>query len=213
MKITLLATATLAVLSGCLAGQDEPKSGAAPNDERFMATVHVLAFEARGTFLGNADVRLFESEDHKDLASAFHAGVAEHIPFGVYRVEARMSGFYSEVRYVAVYQRHVTVIVGLPFGRESLTLPIPARLHGKVVGSFPGAKKGFVKLTGLFSNKSLESSIATDGGFDFSIPWDGRYLLLVIDEDGVLASQAIDIPYSGPPLEIRIGTKSESPVR
>jgi hypothetical protein len=206
MKLTLLAFAILMTASFAVA-QDQPKSSAPHADEAFLATVQVLAFETHGAFLGAPEVRLFESQDHKNISSSFRAGVADHVPFGVYRIEAYVGGFYPEVRYVAVYRQRVTVAVGLEFGREALTLPNPTSLHGKVIAPLPPAKKSLAKLTGLFSNRSLESSIDPNGEFDFSIPWEGRYLLLILNEDGVLASRSIDIPYRGPPIEIEIGQR------
>jgi hypothetical protein len=203
MKKTLHALTIAGIVSGWLAAQVEQKSRAKSADQ-FLATVQVLAFDTRGLFLGTPTVRLFESEDHKDLASAFHAGPADRIPFGVYKLEAYMNGFYPEVRYVAIYQPRVTVIVGLPFGREVLTLPVPPMVEGKLLGSLPRDKKYFAKLIGIYSNRTLESNISADGRFDFSVPWDGRYLLLVVSEDGVLATRTIDVPYTGPALEIKI---------
>ena len=173
--------------------------------ERFRQ-VQVIAFEMGGAFLGPPDIRLFESSDQKNLAGKFHAGIADGIPFGTYKVEAYLTGFYPEVRYVQVFQSSVTVVVGLPFGREAMVPPVPPRLQGRVMGSAGlRPRKAFVKLVGVFSNLSLESSIAVDGTFDFSIPFDGRYLLLLIAEDGILASRTIESPYAGPALEIDPG--------
>jgi hypothetical protein len=206
MKIApLLIMAALVSVSGGPVAQEELKPGANKKGEQFVATVHVLAFESRGAFLGAPDVRLFESEEHKNLAGAFHGGVADHIPFGDYRIEAYLNGFYPETRYVSVFQRSVTVVVGLLLGREARILPVPPTLHGRISGPTPELKKTFVKAIGVYSNQSIESGIGPDGGFDLSIPQEGRYVLLVVNEDGVLASRTINSPYSGPPLEIEVG--------
>jgi hypothetical protein len=200
MEKRLLTTVMLSI--ACLAAQVEQKP---QGEEQFVARVEVVAFEAHGTFLGAPAVRVFESEEHKNLSGAFHAGVADRIPFGVYRLEAYMSGFYPEVKYVAIYRPRVTIFVGLAFGREALALPIPSSVHGRVIGSLPRGQKSFVKLTGIYSNRALESNIGPDGQFDFGVPWDGQYLLLVVSEKGILASRTIDVPYTGPALQVRIG--------
>jgi hypothetical protein len=204
MKSTLLVLPILIVACVVLEGQHVER-GADNDGEHYTASVQVIAFDTRGAFLGRPDVRLFESEGHKDMASAFHAGGADHIPFGIYRMEAYVSGYYSEARYVVVYRPRVTVVVGLPFGFEGLTLPVPPELHGKVVGSLPRGKKAFVKLVSVYSSQSLEAQIDPNGEFDFSIPQDGQYLLLVVGEGGLLATRAVTSPYTGPPLEIEIG--------
>ena len=171
----------------------------------YLARVQVVAFEARGMFLGAPTVRLFQSQDEGDRSRQFHEGTADGIPFGVYKLEAHVNGFYPETRYVAVYRPNVTVVVGLPFGREAPALPVPPSVHGRVIGILPRDRKTFAKLTGIYSNRSFESSISADGQFDFSVPWDGRYLLLVVSEDGVLGTRVIDVPYSGSTINIEIG--------
>jgi hypothetical protein len=198
----------LIVLSiGCLAAQIEQRSNQVSDAEQFVARVEVCAFDSRGTFLAAPTVRVFESESHKDFSTSFRSGVADHIPFGIYKLEAYMSGFYPEVRYVAIYRPQVTVVVGLAFGREALTLPQPPTIHGKVIGSLPRDKKIFAKLAGIYSDRALESKIGRDGDFDFGVPWDGRYLLLIVSEDAILASRTIDIPYMGRAIEIKIGER------
>jgi hypothetical protein len=165
------------------------------------ASVQVLAFDTRGPFLGAPNVSLFESFYHKNLAGKFHGGLAEGIPYGVYRIEGRLPAYSSEARYVVVYGPKVTIYLGLAGGIE---LPAtPTTIHGRVVGLPAAAGKAcFVKLVGVFSSESMESPVGSDGGFDFSGLSDGRFLLLVVTSEGVLASRLIDFPYSGPSLEI-----------
>ncbi len=173
-------------------------------DRSPSAKVSLIAFDTRGNPLGPPIVRTFESYEHKNYASKFHLGVAEGIPFGVYRVEAYRTAYSSEERYARVYEREVTVVLGLTVGYE---LPsVPLTLHGKVVGLSPARRaRSFVKLSGIYSNLSMESAIRPDGGFDLGgLTW-GSFLLLVIDDQGVLATRSLSVPYSGPPLEIRVG--------
>jgi hypothetical protein len=168
---------------------------------RSVARVEVLAFDTRGKFLGAPTIEVFEADNHTNFAAKFHAGVAEDIPFGEYRIKSDLPAYSSEARFIRVYQRRVTVVLGLTVGYE---LPsIPLSLHGRVVGRVP-PQRTFVRLAGVFSSLSMESPIGPDGGFDLvGLTW-GKYLLLVVGEDGVLASRALTIPYTGPPLEIDI---------
>ena len=182
-----------AVLPACLTAQ--ARSGSA------SAKVEVIAFDTNGRFLGAPNVSLFESDDHKNLAARFRAGVADGIPFGIYRVEGRLPAYSSEIRYVRVYQPHVTVVLGLTF---SVELPeVPPVLHGRVVGQI--SPKSFVRLVGIYSNVSMESSIEADGSFTLGGLSDGQFLLLIVGQKGILASRAVSIPYTGPGLEVEIG--------
>lgn len=204
MRVRLVFTVAVILVVGHLDAQDRAPS------EPYQSRVEVLAFQTDGSFIGAPEVRLFESADHesvdqKDFAKKFRAGVADNIPFGIYKLTAYTSGFYSETRYVAVFQHRVTVVVGLRFGRELATLPIFPVLRGTVSGPTPADKRRFVKLVGLYSSQSLESSIGPDGSFELTEPREGRYLLLVVAEDGILASRPVDIPYTGPALRIEVG--------
>ncbi len=170
-------------------------------DKRLYARVEVVAFEEGGRCLGAPDVRIFESEDHRNLAAKFHSGVAENIPYGAYRLEGRLIAHTSDVQYVSVYGPQVTAVLGLAVGYE---VPLyPMVLQGRVIGPIPPSRS-FVKLTGIYNSRSMESSIAPDGGFSFAGVSHGSFILLVIGERGVLASRIVTIPYTGPPLTIEI---------
>jgi len=194
MEINVLAFCCMTVvLPACLTAQARSSSTS--------AKVEVVAFDSNGRFLGAPNVSLFESDDHKNLAAKFHAGVADGIPFGIYRIEGHLPAYSSEIRYVRVYQPHVAVVLGLTF---SVELPeVPPILHGRVVGQVP--PKSFVRLVGVYSNLSMESAIGADGEFNLGGLSDGRFLLLVVGQKGILASRAVSIPYTGPALEVELG--------
>jgi hypothetical protein len=168
-----------------------------------IARVRVVAFDTRGALLDPPDISIFTSRETGDLASKFHGGVADGIPYGAYRIRAHRTAYSGEVRHVWVYQPQVTVVVGLTFGYE---LPVvPPTLPGRVIGAIvPG--ETFVKLVGVYSSGSTESAIDSGGAFELGGLSDGRFLLLVVSKSGVLASRPITIPYTGPPLEIEIAT-------
>ena len=206
---TLLALFSLTVVPGCLVGQREP----APNARGdAYARVEVQAFDTRGRFLGAPTVDLFESEDdHANIASRFHAGVADRVAFGVYRIEAHLTAYYAETRYVGIYQPQATIVVGLAFGYE---LPrVPLKLRGRVVGKARFSEARFIRLVGVYSSLLAESAIGSNVDFDLAgLSW-GQYLLLVVGESGILASRPISIPYTGPPLRIQIGSGNVASAR
>lgn len=173
--------------------------GQGSRDDR-TAVVEVIAFDTNGRYLGAPTASLFEADDHTSLAPRFRNGAARSVPFGIYRIEARLPGYSSEVRYVRVFQPSVSVILGLTF---SLELPaIPPSLQGHVVGLIP--PRTFVRLIGVYSSTSMESTIDSEGNFRLGGLSDGQFLLLVVSQDGILASKAISIPYTGERLQIEI---------
>jgi hypothetical protein len=166
-----------------------------------IANVEVISFEANGRFLGAPNVTAFNSATGEDISSQFHSGVARGIPYGVYRIEAKLAGYFSDTTYARVYRPNVTLVMGLRFGAE---LPqVPPTLKGRVIGLHMQGKY-FAKMIGVFEHTSTESAIDQDGTFAMSGLSSGRYILLIIGEKGVMASKTLTIPYTGPPLEMKI---------
>ena len=167
--------------------------------------MEIVAFEASGRFLGRPNLSVFESVDHRNLAGKFRDGVATGIPYGVYRTEVRLPGYFSDVKYVRIYQAEATVVMGLRFGEE---LPqTPPSLSGRVIGLSTPPGKTFIKLVGVYENVSIESAISSDGKFEIGGLSPGRFLLLVVSENGILAHRPLTIPYTGGPLDVELDTK------
>ena len=197
-----------------LSAQDSADLAAVREGRWPSADVTVVSFDTNGRFLGAPVISIFEDAgDKKDLAPKFHGGAAEGVPFGTYRIKAYLTGYRSDEKYVWVYQRHVTVVVGLVIGGVADTV-LPPTLRGRVVGALSFSRT-FVRLTSVYSNDSMDSSIGADGGFEMCGMAEGKYLLLVIGEAGVLASRPITFPYKSPPLEISLernaAVKEEAP--
>jgi site-specific DNA-cytosine methylase len=128
--------------------------------------------------------------------------LAVDIPYGIYRIEGRLPWYYSDTKFVRVYQPLVTVVLGLRFSQE---LPkVPPTLRGHVTGVPVSTTKAFVKLIGVYEHVSVESLIEGDGTFSLGGLSPGAFLLLVVGEHGIVASRTLTIPYTGPPLEIAI---------
>jgi hypothetical protein len=202
MKHVILSVCYLLGGSICLLAQDAASLAAIRDGRRLSSTVSVIAFDTNGKFLGSPSVSVFEDpDDRNNLAAKFQKGVAAQIPYGMYRIVGYLTGYSSDMKYVWVYQSHVSVVLGLEIGAEKPV--IPPTLHGRVVGSVSEARS-FVRLVSVYSSSSVDSAISSDGNFDLSVPPGGKFLLLVIGERGVLASRAISLPYTGPPLEVSV---------
>ena len=169
------------------------------------ATVRVVAYEANGRYIGAPDISLFvDAGGHENLASKFHDGVALDIPYSVYRIEGRQPGYYSDSKYIRIYQPLVTVVLGLRFSTEWS----PLTLSGRVLG-YPGpAEKTFAKVIGVYESVSGESPISSDGKFTLGGLSPGLFVLMIVGEKGVRASKTVTVPYTGPPLEIEIKNDS-----
>ena len=207
MKHVVLSLCCLVGVPFCLVAQDAASLAAIREGRRLSATVNVVAFDTSGKFLGAPSVSVFEDpDDRSNLAPKFQKGIAEQIPYGMYRIEGYLVGHSSDTKYVWVYQSHVTVVLGLEVGLEKPS--IPPLLTGRVVGTF-SASRSFVRLVSVYSSLSVDSAVAPDGSFSLSIPPGGKFLLLVIGETGTLTTRSITLPYAGPPLEIAVGANGQ----
>jgi hypothetical protein len=205
---TLALSITLIV--GWLAIQKHPPRSAIEQQKDSVAAVTVLAFNSwRGNRLDPPIIRQFKSEENgKDFTKLFHQNAAEGIPFGEYRVEVYLPDYTSALRVVNVYQRNVTIVVGLVIVPEIS----PISLHGRVVGLQASATTGtFVKLSGVYSDASTESAIDSKGEFDMSVLLPGKYVLTVVNVEGIVASRVLTIPYDGPALQIEVGSGPIAP--
>ena len=175
-------------------------SGQASPPPHRLAKIRVIAFDTNGRLLGPPVVTVFDSDEGNHLAAEFHAGMAVGVPYGTYRIKAHLTAYASDVRYVRVYQPSVTIIVGLTLSEE---LPeFPPTLRGRIKSQREIPKQTFVRLVGLYSAISIDASVAADGAFELGGLSAGRFLLLVIDNTGVLTSKIVTIPDSGLPLEL-----------
>jgi len=192
-RVTLsLAVAICGFVAGDLAGHKRPPQAlAASSREELSARAEVVAFdEATGRLLGPPEVRLFESDDRRNLSSRFHLGVASRIPYGIYRLEAWTPGHTAELRYVLVDQPRATIVLGMPVSPIE-SVPSPA-IQGRVVGgALP--KRSFVKLAGIYNGQQMESAIDADGTFSFGAVRCCRYLLLIIGDGGIFASRDVTV--------------------
>ena len=185
-----------------LTGSSLPLSGQVLPIPQRLAKIRVIAFDTSGKLLQTPVVAVFDSDEGKHLADEFHSGVAVGVPYGTYRIEAHLTAYASDIRYVRVYQPNVTVILGLTLSEE---LPeVPPTLRGCITSQGELPENVFVKLLGVYNTISMEAYVSANGGFELGGLTVGRFLLLAIDKSGILASKVVTIPYSGPPLELNV---------
>jgi hypothetical protein len=195
----------ITLFSGRLLSQDAASLAAIREGRKLYSTVSVLAFDTYGRPLGPPRIKLFElGDDHHDFGDKFRHGVATGIPYGDYSIEAWLEGYAWDSKAIRIYGPHVSAVVGLTFKTEPPL--IPPDLPGQVVGPVP-ARNTFARLVGIYNNVAIDSLVDADGRFTLFGISDGKYLLLVVGESGVLASRPLTIPYTGPPLRIELNSR------
>jgi hypothetical protein len=160
--------------------------------ESFVARVQILAFASTGKFVGAPEVFSFvEISSKQNLTSRFKDGIANDVPFGTYVLDAGFSAFTREERVVRVAKKEVPIIVGIELRGE---LPeFPSYFRGRIIGAIPQSRS-FVRVVGIISGIAEDSLIARDGSFEFSDLPQGEYILMVVNETGLVASRRIAMP-------------------
>ena len=190
------------------------------------STVSVVAFRTNGEALGGApEIDVFEDVRTKvDWSKKFRNGVGSDIPYGTYRLEVKKmltssgrSYFIPEARYVSISQPEKTIIIGFD---SQLYGPLigPGKLTGMVSGDLPDGKQVFVRMVGLHSNVSVESSLDSNRRFEMDGLTFGPFLLTVFTNKLMLASKWVMLPSDMPsksagPFQVVIGRDQVVPYR
>jgi hypothetical protein len=181
------------------------------------ATVEVLAFDETGNTIDGVIVETFEfmRGSSNDLAPLFRNGVAERIPFGVYRMRASVPGFYSTTRNVSVFSSKTTVVVGLAVGDIIFCGPCSeGSLNGTHAfrGQFADvrSKNTRARLIGAHYGFSQQTKLDRKGSFEFHKLFTGRYYVVIYDDNFILATEEIQVR-SGPSTQPHKVHKDRSP--
>lgn len=86
-------------------------------------------------------------------------------------------------------------------------LPPNYRVLGKLSPPPPKGRQAFVRLIAIYSQQELSGAVAIDGTFEFTQQLRGKYILVVVQGETVLATQLLSVESDQPPrLEINVGS-------
>jgi len=180
-------------------GSQESKSS------QSTATVRIQLVNADGMDLeAEAEVERFQDDSGgTNLAKRFTHGTATDIPYGIYKLRVRTSGFWSAEREVRVFQPDVLTIVALEIGMSRSEGGLPtSTVAGKINGLAPASTKLHLRLAGIYSDTVMDSKLETDGTFKFSGVPNGIYILVVTSnadltdpqKPRVIVSEEVKVP-------------------
>lgn len=176
-----------------------------------VAIVHLQIVDTfSGSDLGTATVESFTpGSDSRsgNLANKFVQNRASDIPFGVYRLRARATGFWSAEKDVYVFQPDTWVVLGLSFGTID-TQPPQFNVAGKVRNAHSFTSEIHLRLIGVYSELSLDTKPDGSGKFRFAGVPQATYILVTIRANQVLDARRVQVPGIGL-LEVDVGEKSK----
>lgn len=170
-------------------------------EEPKTATVHLRIVDAVGVLdLGVARVESFERKygqvPSDDYSGRFYKNKATRIPYDFYELCARRETFRTACTEVDVSQPEVWVVLGLRLGNLGVGTSL---VEGSISGVKSSESNLWVRLVGIYSGFSVDAKVDQSGKFQASGAV-GKYVLVVMQNDRILHTQAISIPASGPIL-------------
>jgi hypothetical protein len=161
---------------------------------------------ANGYDLEEGEVEAFESvTTGKDHAKEFQGNLAKNIPYGTYRLRARVSGFWSVDRMVEVQQSSVHVVMGLHLG---MCNEINGASISITVRGLPSTKSPvWARLSSIRSNSVLDMPISSDSLTLSRISADD-YMLAIWSGERVLHVSSVRI--SAPKTQVDILISGDS---
>ncbi len=187
---TKLAIVTISLPLCCI----EPPVQAAPG----AATVHlrIVTFNTWED-LGTANVETLEREcgdkPSGNLAGRFHGNVAHGVPYDLYKLCARITGFWTGCTEVPVYQPAVWVVLGLRAGGAGLAEL--STLTGTVEGPPDRQAPVWVRLMGVYSGMGIDTKVNSKGRFRMSGIPSGEWVLVTMQKGRILDTRPIKISF------------------
>jgi hypothetical protein len=181
--------------------------GAVAETQRKTATVHLRIVTTPGDDLGVATVKTFEWEGGDvrppNFADRFRKNTASDIPYGLYRLCARSTGFWTACTEVPVYQPEVWAVLPLrvepdPFGLAQVT--------GMLRNVTSPGSPVWVRLMGVYWGMTVDAKADSSGRFQMSGIPPGQWVLVTIQDKRILDTRPIEVPASGA-VEIDIQTR------
>jgi len=167
--------------------------------------VHIKLSDSYGVPLdGEPRVETFRlATDGPNLAAEFKDGSAKMIPYGVYSLRARASGFWSATREVRVFEPEVWVAIGLEIGMGKNEGGFPtSKVLGTIVNPQFAKSRLHLRLSAIYSNTILDSQTASDGGFRFENVPNGLHVLTVTDGTEILDVRKLKVTSDSVSLKI-----------
>ncbi|MBI2683500.1 MAG: hypothetical protein HYX26_09865 [Acidobacteriales bacterium] len=165
-------------------------------------------------------VRSFRDAAGADQQPRFRGLSATSLPCGRYKYVVSRSDVNAPVAdiggEVLVNDAHQWLTINpsreLIIGKDGTALAVDSFSppNYKVLGKLrpvPSGRQAFVRLIAIYSPQALSAAVAADGTFEFTHHLWGKYVLVVVQGETVLATQLLAVESNEPPhLEIDVGS-------
>ncbi len=167
-----------------------------------VASVKLLVVVSDGVRLQEARITLHSPSTSYTAVKLGGSVMFESVPYDRYELTIESSGFERRQLTISVNQPKIALVLGLDVALLDI---VPGTVAGRVVG---GAirKDTWIRLVPLFSTEMFEDAVDRSGAFSVRGVRAGKYVAVVFDETGPLASKVVDVGGADQKLEIGLGT-------
>jgi hypothetical protein len=165
-------------------------------------------------------VRSFRDASGADQQARFMGMSVSNLPCGRYKYVLSRSDVNAPAADIGgevwVYGNHQWLTVNpsreLIVGRDGSVLAVDSSLprNYRVLGKLspvPTGRQTFVRLIAIYGQQELFAAVGVDGTFEFRQHLRGKYILVVVQGETVLATQLLSVESDAPPnLEVDVGS-------
>jgi hypothetical protein len=181
--------------------QQPPNSGDTTSP---LARVYVVVTDTFGMPAGKvlAILSAGSNEHYRRYEQSGEGIDFQRVPFGDYDLEISAAGFAKRHERVSIYNSEVRLWFGLAVAvLEGTGL---AQVEGSILSPGRAQDGMWVRLVSLYSSDFIEDRVAPSGVFRLNMVHPGRYVLLLFDKSGLLATRQVDLPAGRSPLTVEL---------
>ena len=169
------------------------------------AEVKVIVSDTLGFSIPGARVTLTSVVTAEQFAAEGGEAKFHHIPLDLYNLEVNMPGFVTRKERVDIASAHLVLRVGLELG--SIISKTPSELSVSIKPGVKGRRNLWIRLMPLYSSDLLENAVDSAGHFELYGMASGKYLLVLFENDEVLATKPVDVRSGKQSVELTLEAK------
>jgi hypothetical protein len=150
-------------------------------------------FDPWGKPITDAQIEFLTSDRSKNLASSPHARVISDVPYGRYRLVAKITGGYASERQILVNAKSMFVMTSIPFrwGDSTMWEGGSLELIGTVAPVPP--EPTFIRIRGLYLDDQREAILDRMGKFYVGGLDNGSFVIEVLSGTRLIHAESISI--------------------
>ncbi len=167
-----------------------------------FASIKISIYTTFGEPVSRAQVTLTSIGPKETFSASGGEAKFDRIPFGLYDLDIRLPGFLPRKERIRIYQRNLALQIGLELAPTHVYER--PELTGTVKSSAKLPAGLWARLVGLYTSDFAENAVDSSGTFELDGMARGKYLLIVLQKDTVVATKPLEIMGGKQRIEITL---------